>query len=160
MSTPTIFDAPEITPQQQAKEKRTKILLYALLILVCVGGAMGFIYRNYFYERQVDKFLEKVEQKDFDGAFAVWTADSDWKQHTGQYANYTYGQFQLDWGPQGEYGTITSHKIEGSVAPRSNISTPTGVVVVVTVNDRAEPACIWVDKKTKALAFSPVACAK
>lgn len=160
MSTPTIFDAKEITPQQIAREKLVKQAGIVLLLLIVFGGVFGFIYRNYFYERAVDKFFERIEAKDFEGAFALWSADPEWKQHPAKYANYTYGQFQLDWGPSGEYGTITSHKIEGSVTPRSNISTATGVVVVVTVNNRAEPACLWVDKKTKSIAFSPIACAK
>ena len=159
MSTPTLFDAPEITPQQRAREKRNKILLYTLIVVICVGGALGVIYRNILYERTVDKFFERVEAKDYEGAFALWNADPNWKQNVNKYP-YTYGQFQLDWGPSGEYGPITSHKIEGSVKPRSNITEATGVVVVVTVNNRAEPACLWVDRKTKAISFSPIACAK
>src|SRR4051812_27786879 len=101
MSTPTIFDAKEITPQQIARERLLKGLAIALVVLVVIGVPLGYVYRNLFYERAVDAFFQKVEQKDFETAFALWTADPTWKQHSEKYGNYTYGQFQLDWGPSG-----------------------------------------------------------
>jgi hypothetical protein len=47
---------------------------------------------------------------------------------------------------------VRSYKIDGSVSPRGGGS---GVIVQVTVNNRAEKARIWVEKKDKTLTFSP-----
>jgi hypothetical protein len=48
--------------------------------------------------------------------------------------------------------------VDGSVVPRSRHTDASGVIVKVTINDRAEPACLWVEKKTKVISFSPIAC--
>lgn len=100
----------------------------------------------------MDKFLIAVEHKDYDKAFALWNADPDWKQHPDRYKNYNYGQFQLDWGPSGDYGTITHHKVIGAVPSAQN----TAVIVAVSINDRAEPVPLIVNRKTKDIGFSPV----
>ena len=86
--------------------------------------------------------------------------DPDWKQHPDRYARYTYNDFIKDWGPSGEWGIIKSHHVDGAAVPSgysgSPFATASGVVVVVTVNDRvADKAHIWVQKDDKTLGFSP-----
>ncbi len=66
----------------------------------------------------------------------------------------------LFWGPGGEWGLIKSHKLDGAAVPHgysgSRFAVSSGVVVVVTVNDRiADKAHIWVQKEDKTLGFSP-----
>lgn len=137
---------------------RTKaILLWGGILAVIVILIMAFVLRHWPHERVVDNFFTKIEQQDYRAAFAIWNADPEWEKNVGRYKDYTFGQFQLDWGPSGDYGKITTHKVEGSVEPRG-IDSVTGIVVAVRVNNRAEPACIWVDKRSKALSFSPMEC--
>jgi hypothetical protein len=151
----TLFEA---QPANERQEKLRERLLWSVIILLVVGGALTFLLRHWPHERVVNRFFAQIEQNDFRGAFGTWNADPDWEQHPDRYKNYTFGQFQLDWGPSGEFGKITTHKVEGAVEPRSS-GRVTGIVVAVRVNNRtAKPACIWVDKQTKALSFSPVEC--
>ena len=123
------------------------------IILVLILAAIGYWrFRNWPEEHRVDQFLTAIEHKEYDKAFAIWTNDPDWKQHPQKFVNYTRGQFELDWGPSGDFGAIREHKILGGVRTPED----TGVVVAVRINDRAEPVPIIVNRKTKELGFSPV----
>ncbi len=151
----TLFQA---KPANLRQEKLRERLLWSVVVLVIVGGALAFVFRHWPEERVVNRFFEQIEASDYRSAYATWNADPEWEQHLDRYTNYTFGRFQLDWGPTGEYGKITTHKIAGSAEPKST-GTVTGIVVAVRVNQRtAQPACIWVDKHSKALSFSPVEC--
>jgi hypothetical protein len=69
-------------------------------------------------------------------------------------------QFKMDWGPQGEYGAITAHRIDCALEPpKKEFAAPSGVVIVVIINNRAEPRSMWVEKKSKTISDSPVAVA-
>lgn len=152
----TLFEA---QPANEKQEKLRERLLWSVVVLLIVGGMLTFVFRHWPHERVVSRFFSQIEAGDYKSAYATWNADPDWEQHVDRYKNYTFGQFQLDWGPTGEFGKITTHKIEGSVEPKSG-GRVSGIVVAVRVNNRtAKPACIWVDKNTKALSFSPVECA-
>lgn len=150
----TLFEA---KPPDLRKDRTREILIWGAVVAVIVIAIMAFVLRHWPHERVVGAFFTKIEQQDYRVAFGIWNADPDWEQHPDRYRDYTFGQFQLDWGPTGDYGKITGHKVEGSVEPRG-IDSVTGIVVAVRVNNRATPACIWVDKRTKALSFSPMEC--
>lgn len=144
----TLFEAPPYDPM---RERRRKMMIGAIVALVAVVAIVGYLFRNLPYERVVDDFFSALEQKDFEKAYGIWMHDAGWKQHPGQHPSYTFNNFYLDWGPGGEWGIIRTHEIIGSAAPKSG----SGVVVVVKVNDRAENARIWVERKDKTLTFSP-----
>jgi hypothetical protein len=150
----TLFEA---RPPDLRKERLRQQLVWGGIILIAVLAVLGFVFRHWRVEHTVDNFLTKIEQKDYNAAYAIWNADPDWEKHPERYQDYTFGQFQLDWGPTGDFGNITSHKVEGSVEPRSS-GKVTGVVVAARINNRAEPACLWVDKQTRAISFSPIDC--
>src|SRR5574340_718432 len=144
----TLFEAPPYDPK---REKRRNITIIAIIAAVLVIATFGYLYRNWPYERIVDHFFNALEQKNFEQAYAVWQHDPDWKQHPDRYSNYSFHDFYNDWGPGGEWGIIREHKIVGSAAPKGG----SGVVVVVKINQRAENARIWVERKDKTLTFSP-----
>jgi hypothetical protein len=144
----TLFEAPQYDPRRERRRKQ----LVALAILVIIALAfLAYLYRNWPEERVVDKFFSALEQQDYEKAYGIWFHDPNWKQHPDRYSNYPYQEFRVDWGPGGEWGIIKSHKIEGAANPKGG----SGVVVVVRVNERAEPARIWVEKSDKTLTFSP-----
>lgn len=137
-------------PVYDEKRARRRILLVWLgITAVIVLAASAWFLRNFAYERAVDRFFTAIEQKDYEGAFAIFNADPEWKSHPQKYAVYPYGQFELDWGPSGDWGPITRHRIDCSAR------TGTGVIVRVTVNGRPEPAYIWVEKKNMTLGVAP-----
>ncbi len=145
----TLFQAPPYDPR---RDRRRNLILGGLVVAILIVAALAFLLRNWPYERVVDRFFTAIEHNDLESAYAIWMADPDWKQHPAKYSQYTFGQFQLDWGPSGEWGKISKHHIVGSARPPKGGS---GVVVVVRLNGRAEEARLWVEKKDKSLTFSP-----
>ncbi len=144
----TIFEAKPYDPRQ---EKRKRLIIAAVVLLAIVIGIVGYRFRNWPEERVVGRFFDALVAKDFEKAYGIWFADPQWKQHPEKYSLYTFHDFYVDWGPGGEWGIIRSYHIDGSASPKQG----SGVVVVVTVNDRHEKARIWVEKKDKTLTFSP-----
>lgn len=161
MSTASLFDAPPPDPRAEARSRALKRwAIVAVVVLIVLGG---LLYWNRYWpeERTVDKFFSAIEQKDYAKAYSIWTADPDWQQHADKYKQYTYGQFQLDWGPTGEYGTINKHDIRGAVSPSTSTGDATGVIVAVQINgiaDERKLSCLWVEKSTKAMSYSPMEC--
>ncbi|HEX9256405.1 MAG TPA: hypothetical protein VF938_12710 [Candidatus Angelobacter sp.] len=145
----TLFQAPQYDP---GRERRRRQIIAAIAVLVVLLGMLAYLFRNWPEERIVDRFFTFLEKKDFEAAYAIWVSDKNWKQHPQQHSRYPFNEFYLDWGPGGEFGAIRSHKIEASGSPPRGGS---GVIVVVTINDRKEPARLWVEKSDKSLTFSP-----
>ncbi|HZP18173.1 MAG TPA: hypothetical protein VFB00_09420 [Terriglobales bacterium] len=142
----TLMDAQQY---DEARDRRRRHLIIAGVIVALILAWVAYHLRNYPERHAADKFFSALERKDIEGAFGIWYRDPDWKQHTGKYSNYGYGDFNQDWGPSGEWGIIKSHTVNCSY------STSSGVIVQVTVNHRAERAYLWVDKRDKTLHFSP-----
>ena len=144
----TIFTAPQYDPR---RERRKRIIIVSVIVAVAIIAALLYLYRNWPEERVVDQFFTALMNKDYEKAYGIWMHDPNWKQHPDKYPNYAFREFYNDWGPGGEWGLIRSFHVDGSASPKGG----SGVVVVVTVNDRAEKARIWVEKKDKTLTFSP-----
>ena len=147
MST-SILNAPPYDPKG---ERRKKLIIAGIVFGVLLAGFIAYQLRNWPEERVVDRFFNALEAKDYAKAYGIWMADPNWKQHPTAHARYSFGEFYLDWGPGGEYGLINSHHIDGTANPKGG----SGVVVVVTVNGRAEKARLWVEKSDKTMTFSP-----
>ncbi|MCI0352518.1 MAG: hypothetical protein L0Z53_24125 [Acidobacteriales bacterium] len=141
----------------EKREKRRKKIIAATVFVLLVAAFLAWHFRYWPEERVVNKFFDRLEAKDFESAYGIWMADPNWKQHPEKHTRYPYNEFYLDWGPGGEYGPIKSHDISNSISPRASGggSSSSGVIVDVTVNGRAEPARLWVEKSDKSLTFSP-----
>ncbi len=153
----TLFEA---QPYDVARARRKRNLIIGLAFLVIVIALGWWQMRYWPEERIVDRFFDALQQQNYEQAYGVWMHDAEWKQHADRYSRYRYSDFIKDWGPGGEWGIIKSHHISGVGVPHgysgSRFATPSGVVVVVTVNDRiADKASIWVEKADKTLGFSP-----
>lgn len=148
MST-TIFTAKHYDPEKARRRRQT---IVAIICVVIIVAGVLYMFRYWPEERRVDRFFVALESKDYKTAYGLWQNDPNWEQHPNQYGQYPFSDFYNDWGPGGEWGVIRGFKIEGATAPRHGGS---GVIVVVTINDRAEPARIWVEKKSKTLTWSP-----
>ncbi len=147
MST-TIFTAKEYNPE---KEHRRRQLYIAIICIVVIVAGLFYIFRNWPYEHRVDQFFTALEQKNYKQAYAIWMNDPNWEQHPDKYPNYPFSDFYRDWGPGGEWGIIKSFHVKGSARPKGD----SGVIVVVSINDRVEQARMWVEKKDKTLTWSP-----
>ncbi len=147
----TLLDAREYDPTRDRKRK-TRIIAVVLVLLV--GGLLWWWLRYWPEERVANHFFSALQQKDYESAYGVWMNDPQWKQHGDReaYKKYPYKDFYRDWGPGGEWGLIRSYKIYTSGAPPHGGS---GIIVDVTVNDRAERARVWVEKSDKTMSYSP-----
>ena len=139
-------------PYDEAKAKRRRIRISVAIFVVLTIAFAVWEARFFPEERVVNHFFAKLQSQDFEGAYAIWMADPDWKQHPDKYKLYDYHQFYLDWGPGGEWGPVRSYKVDGADSPEMGAS---GVVVEVIVNERVTPARVWVEKKDKSLSFPP-----
>jgi hypothetical protein len=150
MST-TLFNAKPYDPKA---ERRKWIRIGTVVAVLLVLAFTAYVFRYWSYEHRVNQFFTALEAKEFEKAYGIWFNDPDWKKHPQNHKQYTIGEFYLDWGPGGEYGIIKSHHIDaaGSSGKRGS---GTGVVVVVTVNERSEKAKIWVEKGDKTMSFAP-----
>jgi hypothetical protein len=142
----TLMDAQQY--DESRDRRRTQLIITSVFVVLILAWVVYHV-RNYPERRAADKFLAAVQEKDLEHAYALWTQDPEWKQHSAKYSNYTYGDFSRDWGPAGDWGIINSHRIDCSY------STGSGVIVQATVNNRAEHTYIWVEKSDKTLHFSP-----
>jgi hypothetical protein len=148
MST-TIFTAKEYDPQ---KEHRRWQVIIAIASIVIILAGVGYLFRYWPYEHRVNQFFSAVENRDFKQAYGIWQNDPNWEQHPDKYKNYPFPEFYRDWGPSGEWGVISRHKIDGAGTPKGGSS---GVIVLVTINGRVDPARLWVEKKDKTMTWSP-----
>ncbi len=144
----TLFEAPQYDP---ARERRRNRLIVTLVVAAIILTALAWFYRNWPEEHVVSQFFSALVNKDYEKAYGIWMHDPQWKEHPGKYNQYPFNEFYKDWGPGGEWGIIRNFHIDGSVSPPHG----SGVIVVVTVNGRADKARIWVEKKNKTLTFSP-----
>lgn len=145
----TLLDAKEYDPQ---KERRRRARIISAIIALLALAFLGWWFRYWPEERVADRFFDALQRKDFETAYGVWMHDPQWKQHPERYPKYPFNEFYRDWGPGGEWGLIKSHKIYAVGTPPGGGS---GVIVDVTVNDRAERARVWVEKSDKTMSFSP-----
>lgn len=147
-----LLDAKEYDPRPKQRLIR---LIVAVVVLAILAVVAYFMFRYSSEKKVIENFFQAVEAKDFEKAYGIYNADPEWKQHPQKYNNYTYNQFVLDWGPSGDYGIITSHKIECAAEPKSSGFQPaSGVIVVVRINNRADKTeSFWVEKKEKSIGY-------
>ncbi len=150
----SLMDAKEYDPRPA--RRRWRIIWTAVAVIV-VPLLVWYFFFYYWPEKHVvNKFFEALERQDYETAYAIYQADPDWKQHPEKYKEYTFPQFKLDWGPSGDYGTISSHAIDcATELKKRDYRSASGVIVVVTVNKRSEATSLWVEKKTKTITLSP-----
>ena len=152
-----LMDAKEYDPRPAQRRRRMAgIAVVLLLVFVVLWFWPDGRFRYWRHWGVADRFFATLERKDFDTAYGLYQGDPDWKQHPEKYSGYTVSQFTLDWGPSGEYGPITSHRVDCAAAPpKKGFASPSGVIVVVTINNRAEPRSMWVENKSRSITDSP-----
>jgi len=143
----TLLDAPKYDARR-ARLIRNSVISAVVAILVIAAATWWFW--DWPEQHRVNNFFSAVQAKDFNKAFSIWNNDPDWQQHPDRYKLYSMDQFQKDWGPASDYGTIRSHEI---------VITKTvgnGVVMGVNINGGKTPIFLRVDHKSKQIGFSPI----
>jgi hypothetical protein len=146
-----LLDAKEYDPRPAQRRNR---LIATAAVIVVVAFTAWYLLRYQPEKSVMDRFFHEIEAKNFEAAYGIYNADPEWKQHPQKYQNYTYNQFLLDWGPSGEYGQITAHSVECATEPKKKeFKSPTGVIVVVRINNRTKTESFWVEKKSKVIGW-------
>ena len=78
----TLLNAPPYDPR---RARRKKELLAAGLLSLVLVTLLTYRFWNWREERTVDKFFSHLEQKDYEGAYGIWLADTQWRQHPQKY---------------------------------------------------------------------------
>ena len=145
----SLLDAPAY---DEAREKRRRTIIIIVVVAILIVAALAWHFRHFRQEREVSSFFTALEQKDFAKAYGIYYNDPDWKQHADKYKDYPLNEFERDWGPSGDFGYITSHKMDGSQTAKSPTN---GVIVFVKVNGRPEPTKMFVDDEKHTLTLWP-----
>jgi hypothetical protein len=144
----SLLDAKQYDPM---RDRRRRVWIAMSIVLLLIAAWSIYHARDYPQRKAVSKFFTALQNKDYEGAYAVWFQDSAWRQHPQTYAQYPFNDFYRDWGPGGEWGIINSYSVDCSLPSNGG----SGVIVQVTVNSRLEHAYVWTDKGNKTLSFSP-----
>lgn len=148
MST-SLFDA---KPYDAALARRKRNRIITAICIVVLLAILAWWFRFWSYEHKTSQFFSALQEQNYEKAYGLWMSDPNWKQHPEKYKKYPFGEFYLDWGPSGDWGLVKTFKVDAAINPDSRSS---GVVVVVTVNGRAEQACVWVEKNDKTMSYPP-----
>jgi hypothetical protein len=144
-----LLDAPAY---DEAREKRRRNTIIIIVVGILIVATLAWHFRHFRQEREVSSFFTALEQKDYPKAYGIYYNDSQWQQHQEKYNDYPLNDFERDWGPSGDFGYITSHKIAGSETGKSPSN---GVIVFVRVNNRPEATRIFVDDEKHTLTLWP-----
>jgi hypothetical protein len=143
-----LMDAEQYDP---TIERRRRRLILTILCVLLVGSWIAYHLRHHSERAAARKFFAALEKRDYEAAYAVWLHDPNWRQHLAKYTAYAFNDFYSDWGPGGEWGLIKSYHVDCSLSPGGG----SGVIVQVTINQRAAHAYVWVEKSDHTLSFSP-----
>ena len=113
------------------------LILIVTLVAVIVG-LVSFRFRNVRQERAVSKFLETLEQENYQEAYRLWQPAK----------GYSFSRFVTDWGEHGDYGKIRKFEILGSDSEGSRVT------VTVRINDVNPPLDLWVERDSLGLAYA------
>jgi hypothetical protein len=144
----TLMDAPQV---DAARDRRRHIAIIVAVVLGLIALWAAYHLRNYPQRHAVDRFFAAIQRQDYEAAYGIWFNDADWRQQQERYAKYPFNDFYRDWGTGGEWGLVKSYSVDCSLSPGGG----SGVIVQVTVNNRAQHAYLWVEKSNRTMSFSP-----
>src|SRR5262245_22020308 len=122
--------------------KKSPLIRPPALFAMGAVAIILLIYRfgNIREVRMVQKLLDELRAGQFQDAYQTW----------GPTQGYTYRDFMADWRGNGYYGKIGDSRILKSKTEGS------GVIVLVEFSHLKRPVALWVERRTRTLAFSPI----
>jgi hypothetical protein len=151
----TLMDAPQFNAHRERRNRNLGIAAIVVAVLIFFGVVSFYLDMpwqlwHWPSDHRINQFFATVESGNLQKAYGQWNNDPNWQQHPTQYSAYDFTQFQKDWGPASDYGTIRSHQI--IIAK----TVGNGVVMGVDINGGKTPLFLRVDHKHKTIGFSPV----
>jgi hypothetical protein len=130
----------------EGEEKRERLIKRTLLITVvvlAVGGVLFFYFKNYRQEQLVGGFFERLQNKDYQGAYVLWGCTA-----SNPCPAYPFESFMQDWGPGSPRANVQNYRITRSRSCGS------GVILTVDFGQEQEER-LWVEKRDNVISFSP-----
>lgn len=126
-----------------ARRGRIVKLVALFVVTVAVLGTSGYFYfRTWSQERTVDTFFDKLEAKDFAGAYAMWCNAENPCPY------YPIDRFQEDWGEATPYAKVTDASID--IVEYCG----DGVFFKITYPN-AKPVDLMVERASNRIGFAP-----
>jgi hypothetical protein len=125
--------------EDERREKIIKRLLLGLLIIVIGGAVLYGLFHNYPEEHQARQFFEKLEARDYQGAYTIWGCAQPCR-------DYPFNEFMKDW--SAEASPVTGVDILDGETCGS------GVIVQVDAGKAGEKK-LWVERNSHSLGFPP-----
>ena len=129
--------------RREKREKLFKRSLIAVLVVAVASLALYFGFRNFSEKRQIQRFVDLLKQKNYEGAYQLWgcSAESPCRE-------YTLAEFMKDWGPNSPHADLSSLKIARMR------SCSTGIIQTLDFG-KGEQVDLWVERKDQNLGFAP-----
>jgi hypothetical protein len=128
---------------EERRLKVVKTVVFSLVALLVAGSILFFVFHNYSQEQAVKKFFERLQARDYQGAYEMWVRTSD-DRHS-----YPFQSFLRDWGPQGDHPDVSNFHIARSRSCGS------GVILTVDFGKNQEEK-LWVQRNDLTIGFSPL----
>ncbi|MGH9486450.1 MAG: hypothetical protein ACRD04_02520 [Terriglobales bacterium] len=136
----TLLDAPAYN-ERRARLRRVLGIVVAIVAIVAVVSVL--YWPRYEARATVDHFFNAIIAKNYQEAYAIWQANPQY---------YPMDAFMRDWGPDSEWGIITSYHISQLGLPPGGHAN--GLVALVTINGiQSHQARIWIENGTRSLSF-------
>ncbi len=127
---------------EKRERLRKRILLWSVVVIV-VGTALFFTFRNWRQERTVKQFLALLDAKNYQAAYAMWGCTA-----ATPCPYYAFDKFMEDWGPKSPHADARSAHIDDAEACGDG-------VVIRLAYPNAEPVPLWVTRGTDVIGFAP-----
>jgi hypothetical protein len=127
------------------EERRGRLVKRSLIggltaIVLLVGGF--FYFRTFRQERVLDRFMETLEQKNYDAAYQMWCSAVKPCPY------YPKSRFEEDWGPSTPYSNPANAKIQ-------NIDFCENGVLFNIAYPNVKPVVLWVESGDSMISFAP-----
>jgi hypothetical protein len=144
-----------LDPPADAPAKSRAMIFTVVTVVFAIAVILFFTFRYYPEKKAADNFFDALEAGNMDLAYQLWKPSE----------SYAMKDFLADWGPDGYYGTVKSHKILSAKSPRR--STAVAVTVQISPYSPMPPASdaeksrktrvvsVWVMPWDKSCSFPP-----
>lgn len=124
----------------ERRNRIVKIVVVSLLAVLVIGGPLLFIFHNYRQESRVNQFFQRLQAKDYQGAYVLWGCTE-----AKPCGAYPLTAFMQDWGPPRD--------VSQAHISRSR-SCGSGVILTVDFGGNQQEK-LWVERSDLTIGFSP-----
>ena len=128
---------------EEQREKRRWRIVFSVLGLIVISGALYFAFRNYREEKQLTLFFDLLRQQNFKSAYEMWGCTEKTPCR-----DYSFDRFQEDWGSKSKHANLGSMKVVKTK------SCDGGIIRIVDFGGGDE-VNLWVDRKDRTIGFAP-----